>query len=340
MIRILNKEDIYAILTGETLLGAGGGGSLEVATDILSKRLADQPVSVKLIDAENISEGGSAFTITPLYETTSLTNRKDKFLHEPEIAATSIQHSAYMSGKRLEAVLPMDCGAISSLMSILCCLDSNLALVDADGCGRGVPGIDVTLFESAGIAFSPAVLCDDKGNVVRIYPYQATSGAAAANMCHYLSAAFGNVSALSAWIASPREISENLVLGSISMAKMLGSAILAAKINGNCVCEAIERTIPVRTLATGKVVDRSDSIIKLETINGTVFSADISSVTLRFRCGDEVIAVCPEPIAAVDLDKGLPVSNDEIVIGQHLRYYALHLPAQWNGRISCWKAYL
>ena len=340
MTRILNENDIRAVLTGEAFFGAGGGGSLELALDILSKKAAGRELCVKCVEAGDIPEGGSAVVMTSLYEANSLSGKDEKFVREPGMTAAAMQHSAYMSGKRLEAILPMECGAVSCLFSILCSLESGLALVDADCCGRGVRGIDVTLFKKGGIAFSPAVLCDDKGNVVRVYPYQATSGTAAANMCHYLSAAFGHVTGLGAWITSPCEIKEKLVSGSLSTAEKLGKAILSAKAEHVCICKAIEGTLPVRTLATGKITGKDASLVQLEGEDGKTYCADLSKVTVRFRTGADVLAVCPDLICAVDLDKGLPVTNEEIAVGQRVRYYAMQAPVQWHSSGTCWLPYL
>nr|WP_325195292.1 DUF917 family protein [uncultured Oscillibacter sp.] len=341
MTRILNEKDIRAVLTGAAFFGAGGGGGLETGLSILADVVTQRgDISVKLIEASDIPEGGSAVAMTGLYTPGALAEKAQRFAREPGVAIAAMQHSAYMAGKRLEAILPMESGAVSSLIPMLCSLESGLPLVDADGCGRGVPGIDVTLFEKGGIPFSPAVICDDRGNAVRVYPYQATDGKAAANMCHYIAAAFNNVAGLGAWVTSPEDIGTKLVPGALSTAEKVGNAMLSASESGSCPCEALEKLLPLRVLASGKVTEKSNSAVVLKSEDGVTYFADMAKVTVRFRTAEETLAVCPELICAVDMEKGLPVANEEIAVGQKVRYYALAAPEQWQGHEECWKPYL
>lgn len=341
MIKILNEQDIRAMLTGAALYGAGGGGSLKTALTILdSEVVRNKAFSVRLADVDELSADGSAVAMFGMHTAGALADKKAPFVREASTAITAIRQAAYMAGKRIEAIFPMENGAVSTMVSILASVASGMPLVDADGCGRGVPGIDVTLLEKGQISFSPAVLCDDRENVIRIFPYQAADAKAAENMCHYLCAAFGNVAALSAWITNSKEIEAKLIPGSLSAAKKVGDLILCGAGNGTTVCEALEKALAPRLLASGKVVEKSESAVRITSADGKEYCADVSVVTTRFRMGEEILASCPDLICALDMDRGQPVTNDEVEPGMTLRYYVLPASKKWSDFADRWNRYL
>lgn len=340
MMKILNEKDIRALLTGAAFYGAGGGGSLATALAMLDAACAKNGgFSVKLANAADLSADGNAVAMTGMHTAQSLAAKEVKFVNEAASAITAIQQSAFMAGKRIEGVFPMEPGAVSVMVALLGCHAAALPLMDADGCGRGVPNIDATLLEKGGIPFSPAVLSDDRDNVIRVFPYQAADAKAAENMCHYLAAAFGNVAALAAWITSSGEIEAKLSCGSISKAIALGSLLMDAG-SGEAAAAALEKSLPVKLLAAGTVSEKTDLSVCLTCTDGTAVCADTAVVTTRLRCGDAVLATCPELICALDAKTGLPVSNDDIQVGMDVRYYALCAGDAWADFTACWQRYL
>lgn len=338
MMKVLHEQDIRALLTGAAFYGAGGGGSLATALAMLDAAcVGNGGFSVQLANASDLSADGNAVAMTGIHTARSLAAKEVKFVNEAASAITAIQQSAFMAGKRIEGVFPMESGAVSAMVALLGCRAAGLPLMDADGCGRGVPNIDVTLLEKGGIPFSPAVLSDDRDNVIRVFPYQAADAKAAENMCHYLAAAFGNVAALAAWITPAGEIESKLSCGSISAAIALGTLLMNA---GSDAAAALEKALPVRLLAAGTVSEKTDSAVCLTCADGAAVCADTAVVTTCLRCGDTALATCPDLICALDANTGLPVSNDDIQPGMSLRYYLLSAGDAWADFTACWQRYL
>lgn len=340
MMKVLHEQDIRALLVGAAFYGAGGGGSLATAIAMLDSQCAKSGgFSVKLASAADLSADGNAVAMTGMHTAQSLAAKEVKFVNEAASAITAIQQSAFMAGKRIEGVFPMESGAVSAMVALLGCQSAGLPLMDADGCGRGVPNIDVTLLEKGGIPFSPAVLSDDRDNVIRVFPYQATDAKAAENMCHYLAAAFGNVAALAAWITPAGEIEAKLACGSVSAAIALGTLLMNAG-SGEAAAAALEKALPVKLLAAGTVSEKTAASIRITCADGTAVCADTAVVTTRLHSGDTVLAACPDMICALDARTGLPVSNDEIEMGMDVRYYVLSADNKWADFTACWQRYL
>ena len=321
MSRKLNENDILAIVTGSALLGVGGGGSLKAAYIMLeeSKKRAGE-LSLELIENSELAPGGYACVITGYYLPGAVAGREAELLEAGVNALVSIRQSAYISGKRVDAAMPMDCGALSSLLPILACANEGLPIVDADGCGHGAADLFDTMFEAGNIAFSPAVICDGKGNVVRVYPYNAADCKAAANMVYYFRAAFDNLSALGAWLCGAADIEGRLSCGSLSFAEKIGRVIL----NGNdCPCKVagrLEDEFGFRTIAEGSVIKNCGDTISLQSDDGIIYSVKYDGIYKSIVKDDKPVVDGAKQFCAIDCADGLPVPFDDVKVGQKLRW--------------------
>lgn len=324
MSRKLNENDIRAIVTGSALLGAGGGGSLEAAYKMLEegKKRAGE-LSLELIESSELAPGGSACVVTGYYLPDAVAGREAELLEAGVNALVSIRQSAYISGKRVEAAMPMDRGALSSLLPALACACEGLPLVDADGCGRGAADLFDTMFEEGDISFSPAVICDGKGNVVRVYPYNAADCKAASNMAYYFRAAFDNLSAIGAWLCGAADIEGKLSCGSLSLAEKIGRAML----DGNdCPCKAagrLEEEFGFRTIAEGSVIEKCGDAISFKSDDGAVYTVKYDRAYRSIAKDGKPVADDAKLFCAIDCATGLPVPSDDVKIGQKLRWLAV-----------------
>ena len=69
-------------------------------------------------------------------------------------------------GRKAYATMPIECGGINSTMPLVVGALTGLPVVDADGMGRAFPEVPQVAMHLAGISPSPAVMTDERGNII------------------------------------------------------------------------------------------------------------------------------------------------------------------------------
>lgn len=336
--RIINEDDIRAVLYGVSFLGAGGGGSLSDGLTILDDNIKKYgSINVKVIDADEIAEGGSAVVICGMGAPTVLKEKDEKFRYEAAYTFDAMTAAAQFAGKHIEAILPIEYGAVNYIVPMVAAIERDVPLVDADGCGRAVPGLDTTLFNINKIAFCPAAACDDKRNVVNLYLRDAADGKMAEEICRHMCGAFGYIMGLGGYLTSPKDIKEKLVTGTLSLAEKVGKVILDVKKYGGNIEEELSKIIHLRKLASGSVVKQETIMRESHDIgctellgdDGHSYFVDIKNESILFRRGNDVLLTCPDMLCAINNDTLDPLTNADINVGDKITYFAVPAPRIW-----------
>ncbi len=349
--RVLTEQNIREILIGVTFLAAGGGGSIHDGFEMLESNLKFRDnFEIELITPEEIKKGGSAVMIAGMGAPTVLKQREEKFKYEAGYAVDAMISVAQVAGKRVDAIIPVEYGAVNYIIPMIAAIERGMPLVDADGCGRAVPGLDTTLFNINGIPFCPAVACDDKRNIVTILTNDPADGKTAEKICRTLCGAFDYVMGLGGWLTSPGDINEKLIPGAITLAEKVGKVFYDVQKNGGDLQKKLSEIIELRHIVTGEVV-KQDTVMKnahdigvteIKGDDGKSYFVDIKNESILIRCEDEVMLTCPDMLCAVDVTTTTPVSNVDIKVGMRLSYYAVPAPRAWfktQEVVDLWKPY-
>ena len=76
------------------------------------------------------------------------------------------EHLEGLTGRRVAALMPAEIGGSNGLLPISWAARMGLPVVDADGMGRAFPEIPQVTMHLAGISPSPAVMTDERGNLL------------------------------------------------------------------------------------------------------------------------------------------------------------------------------
>lgn len=349
--RVINEQDIRAILYGATFLGAGGGGSLFDGLVMLDDNIKKRgSVQVRLIDADEIREGGYAVMIAGMGAPSVLKQLEEKFRYEAAYTYDAMVEIARQSGKRIDAIFPIEYGSVNYMIPMIAAMERDVPLVDVDGCGRAVPGLDTTLLNIKKIPFCPAACCDNKGNVVNIYTKDPCDCVMAEKICRNLCSGFDYVMGLGSWIASPEDLKENLVTGAITYAEKVGKAILKVKEHGGNIYEELASIMELRHAVTGKVTKQETVMSNSHDIgcseilgeDGKKYFVDIKNESIVFRSEEKVLLTCPDMLCAINLDTMDPVPNSDVNEGDHVAYFAVPAPRTWFNvpdPTALWKPY-
>ena len=154
--RIINENNIRAILYGATFLAAGGGGSLFDGLDMLEYNIKKRgSIQIQVIDVDELKDDAYAVMIAGMGAPSVLKQKKEKFRYEAGYTLDNMIEIAKAQGKRLDAIYPIEYGSVNYMIPFIAAMERNVPIVDVDGCGRAVPGLDTTLLNINGIPFCP-----------------------------------------------------------------------------------------------------------------------------------------------------------------------------------------
>lgn len=349
--RWIDENDIRAILYGVTFLAGGGGGSLFDGLDMLDYNIMKHgSIKLKLMDIDDLSEDACAVMIAGMGAPSVLKEKEEKFRYEAGYTYDGMVRIAEKQGKRIEAIYPIEYGAVNYMIPFIAAMDRGVPIVDADGCGRAVPGLDTTLLNINKIPFCPAVACDDKNNVVEVYTEDPCDCVTAERICRNLCGDFHFVMGLGGWIASVDDLRKKTAVGAIAYAEKVGKAILGAKEHSGDIYEALSKVMELRPAVTGKVI-RQESVMRnahdigysqILGDNGKTYFVDIKNESIVFRSEKDVLLTCPDMLCAVNLDTMNPTPNSDITEGDRIAYFAVPAHPAWfkvPEGTSLWKPY-
>ncbi|MDL2218611.1 DUF917 domain-containing protein [Christensenellaceae bacterium OttesenSCG-928-M15] len=351
MARILKEQDIREILVGVAFLGAGGGGGLKDGLIMLEDNVKLRgKVEVTLIDPDEISDGGHAVMVAGTGSPRALAEKKEKFRYETSYAFDAMKDLAYFSGKRIDAIVPGEMGAVTSFIPMVACMEKGVPIVDADGCGRAVPGLDVTMFHINDIPYSPGVATSDTHDVIAILPKNPLDYKEAENILRHLCGAYGYVIGMASSITSKEDVQNKLVPGGLTLAQNVGKAILTAKENKACIKATLKEAAGAKLLAEGIVASQEYTVknghdigcTTLKADDGNTYYADIKNETMLFRTDDAVLVTCPDLICCIDLESYTPLTNAAIEKDMRVAYFAIPAHELWyrSAKVEqAWKPY-
>ena len=162
----LYEDGIRQLLKGAALMAAGGGGSLELGEGMLEafKELnPDVEIKIDLYDVRSMSADESSFGVAIMGSPTAHASEKDL----ASVALRAYQETLALAeryNKNAEYALALELGGANTLVPLLCAMKYDLKVLDADMCGRAVPGLETSLSNVNGLPTSPLALTDTDGN--------------------------------------------------------------------------------------------------------------------------------------------------------------------------------
>lgn len=349
--RIINENDIRAILYGVTFLAGGGGGSLFDGLAMLDYNIQKRgSLEIKVMDIDELKDDAYAVMIAGMGAPSVLKQREEKFRYEAGYTYDGMVRIAQSQGKRIDAIYPIEYGAVNYMIPFIAAIDRDVPIVDVDGCGRAVPGLDTSLLNINKIPFCPSVACDDKNNVVDLYTIDPCDCVTAERLCRNLCSGFNYCMGLGGWIASAQELKAKTAVGAIAYAEKVGKAILSVKENGGDIYEALSSVIELRPAVTGTVVKQHSVMSNAHDIgysevlgdDGKTYFMDIKNESIVFRSETEVLLTCPDMLCAINLNTMNPTPNSDVSEGDRIAYFAVPAHPAWFNvpeGTSLWKPY-
>jgi DUF917 family protein len=327
----LDASNLPAVARGCAVLGAGGGGDTDLPL-LMALRAIEEHGPVPLVRLGELPEGGLVMPCgsigSPAVATERLWSGDEGFVLRDTVEA--------LHGEGVCALICFKVGGANGLLPVTWAARLGLPLVDADGMGRALSGLQRQAMHLAGIAAGPVVLTDGRGNTMVLHPEDDDW---AERLARGAAGTLGGVCAGALYIMTVEEARGAAIEGSISRAFQLGDALgtPGRAEHPSAVGEALGGTVLIR----GKVIDverRVDEsfVHGSATVAGT---AEYDGRQLRLELQNEFLlaiedglvrAAVPDVISALASDTGDAVAAERLAYGERVAVVALPAPDVWR----------
>ena len=281
---ILSVQQLNYILNGACIMGSGGGGPYTVGQQVL-QYIGTRPVN--LIPASIVPAGYytavSAFVGSP----DAAANQVLDF----SVAATAFNALSEIVGAIFPCVLPGEVGAVNSFIPMAVAVDNNIAVIDAAGAPRAIPGFLMVSYAAAGIPAAPMILAD-KNNQVTLNCANAiadpvTRGVISGNV-------FPEDAGIAFWAMNGKTLNTPgvAVTGTTTLAMTIGQALANAISSGQDPVLAVMQTMekPNFVLCKGTIKNTSEATSGGFDFGTVVIAADDGSEVTIYNQNENLIA--------------------------------------------------
>lgn len=330
MTGLLDERTLIHLAHGCAVLGTGGGGDSEIGLLMAMQALADYGPA-QLVDLNELPDDA---LIMPCGMIGAPTVSLEKIENGGE-AARLVAEVEQLWGKPVVALMSAEIGGSNGLLPAAWAARLGLPVVDADGMGRAFPEVPMVTMELAGISPCPSVMTDERANVI---VFRANSGAWLERLARIATVEFGGAAASAEYVLTAAEARSAVVVGSVSLAIKIGSAVAAAVEQP---VKALVETLSVSQLITGKVADverrtargftRGAVIVEgLGLDSGRVVRIEIQNENLVALERGHVLASVPDLITVLDSDTADAIATERVRYGQRVTVIAFPCAPVWR----------
>jgi DUF917 family protein len=207
--------------------------------------------------------------------------------------------------------------------------------VDADGMGRAFPEVPQVTMHVAGISPNPAVMTDERGNVI---VFRGISGHWMERMERAAAVEFGGAASSSEYQMTVAQARTATVRGTISLAVRIGRVLADAEEGP---VRTLAQAIRAAVLIEGKVVDVERRLTKgfvrgsatvegLRDDSGRTLRLEIQNENLVALEGGGPLAMVPDIITVIDSQTAEAISTERIRYGQRISVIAFPCDDIWR----------
>lgn len=330
----IKREDIRDLARGCAFLGSGGGGD-PLGTLMEIEAALDHGGTIELLDLDALPD--DAF-VTPCGWIGAPTVSAEKLPSGRE-ALQGLRKLEEISGRRVDAVLPVEIGGSNGLAALLLALRAGLPVLDCDGMGRAFPESQMVIFNIRGQKAAPAILTDDKGNCVVV---ETQDNLTEEHLARAMSVAMGGSCHLIEYSAFGREMKASALRGTISDALAIGRSIRLAREAGRDPFAALFEALKASrqfsqagVLFDGKIVDlqretRHGFSVGRAVIDGFGgggrLEVEFKNENLVAWRDGEVRALVPDLITILDRETAETIVTERLRYGQRVKVVGASAP--------------
>lgn len=340
----LDAQALEDTLLGSSYLGCGGGGSLEVARDLIRADLA-AGITFRRLDVLDL--GNDEWVASP-YALESLAPMDDEMRARLESIGVPLDVPVMASfrlleeylGRKFAAVIIGEIGPHSMAEAMSLGARLGVPSLDADTVGRATPEINQHSVRVAGHAITPAAAVTQFGDELVLR--KVLDPSREEDVFRALSVVSRLVGVTDAAIPGSVAKADNvLVQNSLSLAAAIGKAVRVAQQEGRDPVEAGRAAGDGYLLFEGTVgkfnwADTEGFLVGDVAVNGTglfdgrSLKLDYKNEHLVARRDGKVIATCPDLITMVDRETHEGIGNPDFHEGQAVSVLGYRSATLWR----------
>lgn len=226
--RTLTSNEVRDLILGAEILGCGGGGSSELALEIL-KQAEEQGLKLRIAPLDDLKEGSLVFIVSRVgggveEDVKRRVKKYPKKVKKPELEA--VKQLASFLGEEPQAILASETGAGNMLLPLFVAASLDLLAVDGDACGRAKPEIAISTTHVKGIPIAPLAAVTPFGDVVILK--EALNDYTAEDIARQVAVASGGTCGVARCPATPRQLRGGIVEGTMSRCIEVGKKVREA----------------------------------------------------------------------------------------------------------------
>src|SRR5436190_2845162 len=330
MKRLLDPSSLRALARGCAVLGAGGGGdtylgllqALQATEDFGPVSLVDLD---ELPDDDLIMPCGGIGAPTVSIEKIESGDEGERLRHYLED----------LTGRRVAALMAGEIGGGNGLIPVTWAARLGLPVADADGMGRAFPEVNQVTMHLAGISPSPAVMTDERGNLLVL---RTVSGNWMERLERAAADEFGGAASSTEFTLTAGQARGATVRNSVSLAIRIGETTTRAASDP---VAALIAELGAFRLIGGKVSDverqtrggwvRGTVVVEgLGADAGRLIRLELQNENLVALERGQVLASVPDLITVLDSETADAIATERIRYGQRVTVIAFPCDPAWR----------
>ncbi|MEZ5812875.1 MAG: DUF917 domain-containing protein [Rhizobiaceae bacterium] len=330
----ISAADMEPIALGGAFLGTGGGGDPHIGK-LMARAAIEEHGPVQVIGADDVADDALCVPVCMMGAPTVMVEK----LPRGDEAQGALQQLETFLGRKADALICIEAGGLNSTIPFAVASATGLPLIDGDGMGRAFPELQMVSFTMHGIAATPMVIADEKGNssVINTISNQWTERLARAQTVE-----MGGAALVALYPMTGKQMKTGILRGTLSLIKEIGETIAGERAKNRNPAGALIGRLDGKRLFTARVVDierrttggfaRGKALLKgVDADAGKNFSVEFQNEFLIAREEDgAALATTPDLICALDADGGLPITTEQLRYGLALSFIGLPSDAQWR----------
>ncbi|YCI78768.1 DUF917 domain-containing protein [Bacillus sp. R1-10] len=331
--RKLGKQEIEDIAVGAALLGTGGGGDPYIGK-LMALQAIEEYGEITLLDVDEVPDDA---LVVPSAMMGAPTVMLEKAPSGEEAIAAFENLESYL-GKKIFATMPIEAGGVNSMVPLALAAKLGLPVVDVDGMGRAFPELQMVTFYLDGIAATPMVLADEKGNTSLL---STINNVWTERIARAATIEMGGSTMTAIYPMTGKNIKESGIKNILTLEEQIGKTIRLAKQNNVDPIKEVLNKADGFELFRGKVSDinrKTESgfargVATFEGINeykGEKLEVRFQNEHLIAQTEERLLCVTPDLIAVLDAETGLPITTEGIRYGARCVVIGMPCHPKWR----------
>jgi DUF917 family protein len=319
---------------GAGILGTGGGGDPLVGR-LLVEHTLQEGYELTVIDPAELADDALVISSAMMGAPTVVIEK----LPSGTEALTSLRALEHRLGQRADAVIPMECGGLNSMIPLVVAARAGIPVVDADGMGRAFPELQMETFGVYGVPGSPLAVSDERAYSVIVDT--ADDNKRMEDFARAVTIRMGGAAYIAEYAMSGADAKRTAIPNTLTLARTIGETVRSARETRRSPLQALERLFPStiyefgKVLMTGKIVDVERNVVDGFTQGEVTISAfdgdDTMTVSFRnenlvARKNGRLAAIVPDLISILDVESGAPINTEAVRYGQRVAVMAIGTP--------------